>query len=93
MGWLAHREIELLSTYDEPTPLKTIVGRIKAPTLLIASNRKDERAIDEAFRARIGANATLWYVADAGHTQAFDTHRSTYIARLTRFFSQALLQK
>ena len=93
VGWLAHREIELLSTYGEPSPLKTIVGRIKAPTLLIASNRKNERAIDEAFRARIGANATLWYVADAGHTQAFDSHRSTYIARLTRFYSHALLQK
>ena len=92
VSWLAHREIELLSTYDEPTPLRMIVGRIEAQALLIASSRKDERAIDEAFRERIGANATLWYVADAGHTRALDKHRNTYATRVTAFFSQALLR-
>jgi hypothetical protein len=83
--WLAYREIGLFSTYSEPSPLKPIVDRIDAPALLIASNRKDERTIDQKFQARIGANATLWYVADAGHTQALRTHPHAYISRTTRF--------
>ncbi len=91
VSWLTMRQAELLSTYGEPTPLKSIVGRIEAPTLLIASNRKDELTIDRKFGALIGPNARLWYVPDSGHTQAFREHPARYIARVDSLFAAALL--
>ena len=82
VNWLTMRQVELLSTYEEPAPLKSIVGQIEAPTLLIASNRQDEITIDRKFRALIGPGARLWYVTDSGHTQAFRVHPALY--RLSR---------
>ena len=91
VSWLTMRQVELLSTYKEPAPLKSIVGRIAAPTLLIASNRQDEVTIDRRFRALIGPNAGLWYVPDSGHTQALRVHPAQYKARVRKFFATELL--
>jgi uncharacterized protein len=90
VGWLAMRQVEIASLTAEPRPLSSLVGRIGVPTLLIASRRSDERALDAAYRARIGARATLWFVPDAGHTRAFVVHPRAYAARVTRFLSVAL---
>ena len=91
VNWLTMRQVELLSTYEEPPPLKSIIGQIEAPTLLIASNRQDEITIDRKFRALIGPRARLWYVTDSGHTQAFRVHPALYKARVGQFFATALL--
>jgi uncharacterized protein len=88
--WLTFRATEAISGDDEPAPLKDLVGAIRAPVLLIASNDAGERKIDEAYRHRIGANATLWYVPDAGHTKALATHPGAYAARVTAFLATAL---
>jgi pimeloyl-ACP methyl ester carboxylesterase len=88
--WIAMREVALASGIDEPPPLARVVRRITAPTLLIASHAPHERAVDEAYRVRIGANASLWYVADAGHTQALRAHPRAYVARTLGFLERAL---
>ena len=91
VSWLTMRQAELLSTYDEPAPLKSIVGRIEAPTLLIATNWNDEITFNRKFRALIGSNARLWYVPDSGHTRAFREHPARYTARVENFLAAALL--
>lgn len=88
--WLTMRTTELFSGEGEPAPLRGIVERITAPVLLIASNARDERAIDQAFRNRIGQNATLWYVGDAQHTKALNIHPAAYRARVASFLASAL---
>jgi hypothetical protein len=49
---------------SEPQPLEAAAHAIRVPVLLVASRRRGERTIDEAYRARIGERAQLWYVAD-----------------------------
>ena len=91
--WLMMRAIELVSGDSEPPPLKTIVGHIHVPVLLIASGASNEHAIDNAYRQRIGANATLWYISDAGHTNGLATHPQAYAARVSAFLKAALAQR
>ncbi len=68
--WLSMRSIELLSGLAEPPSLVSIVGNIKVPVLLIASNNPGELTEDQAYCDQIGRNAVLWYVPDAGHIEA-----------------------
>jgi pimeloyl-ACP methyl ester carboxylesterase len=88
--WIGMRTVALFSEQSEPAGLGQIVSRIRVPTLLIASNRRFERHIDSVFRDRIGTHATLWYVADAGHTQAFARHPEAYRTRVLGFLADAL---
>ena len=83
------RGAELVGGVGEPAPLKTVVGRIRAPVLLIASNRRDELALDRAYRDAIGGTATLWYLSDAGHTRALATHPAAYAQRVLSFLRAA----
>ena len=93
VSWLTMRQVELLSTYEEPPPLKSIVGRIEAPTLLIGTNWQDEITIDRKYRALVGPKARLWYVPDAGHTQTLRVHPARYRARVGAFFAASLLAR
>jgi pimeloyl-ACP methyl ester carboxylesterase len=88
--WIGMRTVELFSGDSEPTPLADIVRRIDVPVLLIASNRRFERHIDSVFAERIGPQATLWYLADAGHTRAFARHPERYRDRVLGFLANAL---
>ena len=88
--WLTMRATALASGESEPAPLKDVVGRAHVPVLLIASGRAGERTIDATYRSRIGHQATLWYVADAGHTRTFSQHPAAYTARVTGFLTAAL---
>jgi uncharacterized protein len=88
--WIGMRTVALFSGDKEPPPLSQIVGRIRAPVLLIASNRRNERRIDAAFRARIGSHAQLWYLADTRHTQGLARHRESYKARVLALLDNAL---
>jgi uncharacterized protein len=85
VGWLTMREAELVSGVREPDPLRDVVSRIRVPVLLIASHAAGERTIDAAYGRLIGRRAALWYVADAGHTRALETHPTAYAARVLRF--------
>jgi hypothetical protein len=87
--WLAMRATEAITRTDEPPPLKSIVGRIRVPVLLIASARAGELRIDRAYRTQIGRRATLWHVADAGHTEALRRHPAAYRARVVAFLTAA----
>lgn len=84
------RATELFSDESEPPPLKTIVGRITVPVLLIASAAPTERAIDNAYRQRMGSRATLWYLADTPHTRGLATQPRAYAARVGDFLNAAL---
>lgn len=88
--WLSMRAVELLSGDREPAPLARVSSRIAVPVLLISSNARDELRIDRAYRAHIGSGATLWHVADAGHTKAYAVHPDAYATRVTRFLASAL---
>jgi len=90
VSWLTYRGVELLSGAGAPAPLKDIVQRVSSPVMLIASNAPDERRIDQRFRRVIGTSASMWYVPDAGHTQAFEVHRAAYRARVLGFLGRAL---
>jgi pimeloyl-ACP methyl ester carboxylesterase len=88
--WMTMRATELLSGDAEPAPLQAVAHAIRVPVLLIASRRAGERRIDEAYRSRIGASASLWYVADADHTRALRAHPSAYATRVVGFLDAAL---
>ena len=88
--WLTMRATELLASQSEPAALNTILDRVRVPVLLIASNAPNERATDQIFRNRIGPRASLWYIADAGHTKALDIHPQAYAARVTALLRAAL---
>lgn len=88
--WIGMRTVALFSGDREPPALHGIVGHIKAPVLLIASNRRNERRIDAEFRRRIGPRARLWYLADTGHTQGLAMHPYNYETRVLRFLNNAL---
>ncbi len=88
--WLTMRAIELVSGATEPAPLKSVVARAHIPVLLIASGAANEHTIDSAYRALIGPMATLWYVPDAGHTNAFGEHPQTYTTRVLTFLGGAI---
>ena len=89
VNWLTLREVELASGAEEPAPLKSIVDRVHVPVLLIASNAPNERVIDAAYAARMGTNATLWYIATAQHTKGLQTVRRAYTARVIAFLDAA----
>ena len=89
---LGMRATELLSGVREPPPLTSIVGKIRMPVLLIASNKPGELTDNQVYRERMGANATLWYVPDAGHVAALQTHPHDYTARVAAFLKAALSQ-
>ena len=91
--WLTMRGTELVSGEPEPAPLKQIVDGIHVPVLLIASNKSGERAIDQAYRARIVPKASLWYLPDAGHTNGLRTHPQEYAARVQTFLAAALRRR
>jgi uncharacterized protein len=91
--WLTMRGAELVSGETEPTGLSRLVGHIRVPVLLIASNANGERAIDRIYRDRIGRNASLWYLPDAGHTAGLSTHPRQYAARVDRFLAGALRER
>jgi len=84
------RAIELLSGLAEPPSLVSIVGNIKVPVLLIASNNPGELTEDQAYCNQIGRNAALWYVPDAGHIEALITHPQDYTSRVKTFLNAAL---
>jgi len=90
VSWLTYHGVELVSGAGAPAPLRDIVRRVSSPVMLIASNAPDERRIDQRFRRVIGPSASMWYVPDAGHTQAFEVHRAAYRARVLGFLGRAL---
>ena len=90
--WLTMRATELASGDTEPAPLESIVGRIQAPVLLIASNAPDEHALDVVYEDRMGAIARLWYLPDTGHTLGLSTHPTAYQHRVTDFLRATLAQ-
>jgi uncharacterized protein len=88
--WATMRATALLSGESEPEPLGTAVRRIDVPVLLIASSAGDEQKLDGIFRERIGPEASLWYVADAGHTRALAEHPGEYERRVVALLSGAV---
>jgi len=88
--WLTMRGTELVSGESEPAGLSRLVGRIRAPVLLIASNASGERAIDHIYRDRIGRDASLWYLPDTPHTGGLSAHRAQYAAHVDTFLAAAL---
>jgi hypothetical protein len=84
------RVVALLTGESEPAPLASVVGRIHVPVLLIASSAGDERALDTIFRDRIGPDASLWYVADTGHTRGLADHPAEYERRVLAFLETAI---
>ena len=91
--WLTLRAIELVSGESEPPSLKSVVGHIHIPVLLIASNAPDELAIDNAYQRRIGPSAAVWYLGDTSHTNGLATHPEAYAARVGAFLTAALARR
>jgi pimeloyl-ACP methyl ester carboxylesterase len=87
--WLTMRAAELITGEQEPPPLQNTVGRIDVPVLLIASGRAGELETDRVYQARIGGRATLWHIADAGHTEALQLHPAAYQAHVGTFLAAA----
>jgi pimeloyl-ACP methyl ester carboxylesterase len=88
--WLTMRAVELASGDAEPAQLNAVLNQVHVPVLLITSNARNELKIDKAYRDRIGRQAILWYVSDAGHTRALSAHPRDYAAHVTAFLSAAL---
>jgi uncharacterized protein len=87
VAWASMRATAILSGTAEPPALRSIVGRIHVPVLLIASGARDEARIDRAYQRRIGAHAQLWYLPGARHTRALERYPRSYAARVTRFLA------
>ncbi len=82
--------VAVVSREPEPEPLRRVAARVHDPVLLIASNRRDELALDRAFAEEIGPNATVWHVANAGHTKALAVYRAVYARRVAAFLESVL---
>ncbi len=88
--WLGVRATELIGGVTEPASLRSIVGNIRVPVLLIASSEPSELEHNAAYRDAIGGNATLWYLPDAGHIQGLTAHPEEYTDRTTAFLATSL---
>jgi hypothetical protein len=91
--WLTMRGTELVSGESEPPGLSEIASRIHVPVLLIASNARGERAIDQIYRDRVGRRASLWYLPDTRHTRGLSEHPAQYGARVDAFLARALRER
>jgi len=80
----------VLSDSSPPPDLGRLVGRLRAPTLLIAAGRDQEARFGRIYAERSHGRARLWQVPDAGHTQALRTHPHEYERRVGAFFDRSL---
>ena len=83
----------VLADAGSPPDLGELVGRVRAPTLLIASGTGSEAAFGRIYRDRSHGRAQLWAIPDAAHTKGLRTHPAAYTTRVTRFFDAALLSR
>jgi uncharacterized protein len=89
--WAALYVADGVLTASGPAPdLGRLVGRLRAPALLIAAGRGQEARFGRIYAQRSHGRAQLWEVPDAGHTRALRVHPAAYEARVTRFFAAAL---
>jgi fermentation-respiration switch protein FrsA (DUF1100 family) len=78
-------------TATAPAPdLGQLVGKLRAPTLLIAAGRDQEARFGRIYAQRSHGRAQLWHVPDADHTKALRLHPTAYDARVSGFFNRAL---
>jgi pimeloyl-ACP methyl ester carboxylesterase len=83
----------VLADAGPPPDLGELVGRVRAPTLLIASGTSSEAAFGLLYAERSHGRARLWAIPDAAHTKGLRTHPEAYTSRVTRFFDAALLSR
>ena len=69
-----------------------VIGKVNCPILLIHEADDNLVTLSETQQLLNAANqpASLWQVAGAAHSQAYDLAPSVYIARLSSFFQQYL---
>ena len=84
------RAVELASGEREPASLERVLPQIRVSVLLVASDAKGERPLDQVFQRRIGSRANLWYLRGVGHTDGLAARPVADAERVTRFFSEAL---
>jgi len=89
-GWLAMRGIEVATWAHEPQPLADAVRRVAPPTLLIASDAKDEAAFDSELARRIEHAQLLRLHVE--HTEGLRTKPTTYGRRVAGFLALALAE-
>jgi hypothetical protein len=80
----------VLSASAPPPDLGRLVGRLRAPTLLVAAGRDTEARFGRTYAEHSHGRADLWQVPDAGHTHALHTHPRAYESRVGGFFDRAL---
>jgi len=88
--WVTYRGVELASGEAEPPGLVSLASGIDARVLLIASNAANEHLLDQRFAEAIGPPADVWFVPDAGHTQAYAAHPALYRRRVIGLLQAAL---
>lgn len=81
---LLHANVDAIRPVDE-------LSRIKAPVMLIFGGQDDTVPVSQ-FRAMVAArpDAEAWLVEEAGHAGIYNTYPEEYVARVGRFFAQAL---
>jgi uncharacterized protein len=92
ISWLTYHGVELFSGENAPPALKDIVGRIRQPVLLIASAAPNELTVDRHFAREIGVRASVWHVADVGHTEAYDRHPVEYRSNVLAFLPRMIVK-
>jgi hypothetical protein len=80
----------VLTASGPPPDLGRLVGRLRAPALLIATGRATEARFRRMYAQRSHGRAQLWAVPDADHTHALRSHPKTYDSRVSGFFAHAL---
>jgi hypothetical protein len=78
----------ILTASSPPPDLGRLVGRLRAPALLIAAGRS--QGFNRIYAERSRGQAHLWHIPEADHTHALRLHPGAYEARVTRFFDAAL---
>ena len=87
--WLVLPAINVGVITHAPRPAVAAAGTLGLAGAL-ASSASGERAIDQAYRDRIGPRASVWYLPDTGHTAGLSTHPVQYAARALAFLAKAL---
>jgi hypothetical protein len=89
--WAALYGANRVLTASAPPPdLGGLVGRLRAPALLIATGRGAEARFGRIYAERSHGRAQLWEVPDAGHARALRTQPQAYQSRVGAFFDRAL---
>jgi uncharacterized protein len=90
-GWMMFTAMRVMSGDPPGPPLEDLIGRVKAPTLLISAGTDVERDFNVIYDEAARGPVEHWNLPDADHTRSIRKHPAEYERRVVGLFNEALL--